>query len=122
MRTVVRRRHRTWMVSMSLASLGWGCWWIFAFLTHFAPEYAPSVRVVSWVSCGFAAVGLLAGVWTVRAKLAWLLFTLIPLTANGSLLLMPAVMKTLKVIREGEARGVERGEDVAPVDQNPRQG
>lgn len=110
------------MVSMSLASLGWGCWWVFAFLTHFAPGWAPSVGVVSWVSCGFAAIGLLAAIWTVRAKLAWLLLALIPLGANGSLLMMPVVMKTLRVIHDGEARGVERGGDVAPLRQDVRGG
>ena len=34
-------------------------------------------------------MGLAVALWTVRAKKSWLLFTLIPLFANASLLLVP---------------------------------
>ena len=91
-RTVVRRRHRTWMVSMSFATLGWGSWWITAVLMKLAPSIAPDVRVTCWVASTFALVGFLAALWSIRARLAWLLFTLVPLFANGSLLLVPLVL------------------------------
>jgi len=97
----VRRRHRTWMLSMILASLGWGVWWIEVFLTRFAPEHAPSLHTTALVGGAFALPGLLVAVWTIRAKAAWILITLVPLCANLSLLALPVLIKTLRVIREG---------------------
>lgn len=104
MRRIVRRRHRTWMLSMTLASLGWAAWWSFAFLKHFAPEHAPSSHTVQWIGVGFAAPGFLVALWTIRARLAWIVVTLVPLLANASLLSMPLVMKTLRIIREEHAQ------------------
>lgn len=101
MRTVVvRRRHRTWMLSMCLASLGWGVWWLEVFLARFAPEHAPSLRTTALVGGAFALPGLLVAIWTIRAKAAWILITLVPLLANLSLLALPLLIKTLRVIRE----------------------
>lgn len=100
MRRIVRRRHRTWMLSMTFASLGWAAWWVFAFMKHFLPEHAPTSSTVQWIGVGFAAPGFLIALWTIRARLAWIVVTLVPLLANASLLSMPLVMKTLRVIRE----------------------
>lgn len=100
MRRIVRRRHRTWMLSMTFASLGWAAWWSFAFLKHFVPEHAPSSHTIQWIGVGFAAPGFLVALWTIRARLAWIVVTLVPLLANASLLSMPLVMKTLRIIRE----------------------
>lgn len=101
MRTVVvRRRHRTWMLSMVLASLGWGVWWIEVFLARVAPEYAPSLRTTALVGGAFALPGLVVAIWTIRAKAAWILITLVPLLANLSLIALPVLIKTLRVIRE----------------------
>jgi hypothetical protein len=107
---MVRRRHRTWMLSMTFASLGWGAWWIFLFLTRVAPEHAPTSGVIQWIGVAFALPGFAIAVWTVRAKLAWIVVTLVPLCANGSLLAMPLVMKTIRVIR------AERAQNAAPQD------
>jgi hypothetical protein len=98
-RTVVRRRHRTWMVSMTLASLGWGVWWLTAFLMRFAPAHAPSVGSAVTVSCLFASVGFLIALATIRARLSWILITLIPLLANASLLVLPLAVRAIRVIR-----------------------
>jgi hypothetical protein len=98
--TVVRRRHRTWMLSMVLASLGWGVWWIEVFLARVAPEHAPSLRATALAGGAFALPGLLVAVWTLRAKAAWILITLVPLCANLSLIALPILIKTLRVIRE----------------------
>lgn len=103
MRRIVRRRHRTWMLSMTFASFGWAAWWLLAFLKHFAPDHAPSSTTVQWVGVGFAAPGFLIGLWTIRARLSWIVVTLVPLLANASLLSMPLVMKTLRLIREEHA-------------------
>lgn len=95
-RTVVRRRHRTWMASMCLASLGWGSWWITVFLMRYAPGIAPGVATTGWFAGTFAAFGLLLALWSVRARGAWLLFTLVPIFANASLFLVPWLVETLR--------------------------
>lgn len=88
---------------MCLATVGWGCFWFAAVWMRFAPESAPSFAAVCWFSSVFAAFGLAAALFTVRAKLAWLLFTAVPLFANTSLLLVPLVARTLRVTRTSEA-------------------
>lgn len=85
---------------MTFASLGWAAWWCLLFLKHFAPDHAPSTDLVQWIGVGFALPGFLIALWTIRAKLAWIVVTLVPLLANASLLSMPLVTKTLRVIRE----------------------
>lgn len=94
--TVVRRRHRTWMFSMSMASLGWAVWWATFVLRRFAPDLAPHLLVTEWLAGACAAVGLLASFWCFRAKLAWLLITSIAVFANGSLLAMPWVVEVVR--------------------------
>lgn len=112
MRTHVRRRHRTWMFSMCMASLGWAMWWTTLVLARFAPAYAPDVRITGWCAGACAAVGFLAALWSFRAKLAWILFMLIPMWANGSLLAMPLVIKTLRWMP-----GDVRAESVSPAEE-----
>ena len=77
------------MLSMSLASLGWGTWWVALFLRVSLPEMAFGLRVPGAVSVLFGLCGLGVAVFTLRAKRSWLLFTLIPLLANASLLFVP---------------------------------
>lgn len=89
---VVRRRHRTWMLSMTLASLGWGTVWLTVVLMKLAPEWAPGVGAAEWIASLFALAGLACGVFTLRAKLAWILITGVPLFANGSLLVLPWIV------------------------------
>lgn len=97
-RTHVRRRHRTWIFAMAMATCGWMSWWTSLALLHFFPDVAPSLRVTTWIASSFAAVGFLAAVWAFRAKAAWLLFLLVPFFANGSLLLVPWALRTLRVV------------------------
>ncbi|HIG11887.1 MAG TPA: hypothetical protein EYQ59_09570 [Planctomycetes bacterium] len=89
---VVRRRHRTWMLSMTLASLGWGTVWLTLVLMKLAPGWAPGVELAEWIASGFALAGLCCGFFTLRAKLAWILITLVPLGANASLLVLPWII------------------------------
>ena len=104
MRTHVRRRHRTWMFAMVMATAGWMSWWISLALVHFAPSLAPGLRATAWVAGAFAAVGFLAAVWSFRARTAWLLILCVPLFANGSLLLVPWALRTLRVVDSAENR------------------
>jgi hypothetical protein len=98
-RTVVRRRHRTWMVSMCFASLGWGSWWVSVFLMRYFPSVAPAIATTGWFAGTFAAFGFLVAVFTVRARSSWLLFTLVPIFANASLFLVPWLVETLRGAR-----------------------
>jgi hypothetical protein len=100
-RTVVRRRHRTWMVSMCFATLGWGSWWVTVFLMRYFPQIAPGIATTGWFAGTFAAFGFLVAVVTIRGRGTWLLFTLVPLLANASLFLVPWLVETL---REARAR------------------
>lgn len=92
MRRAVRHRHRTWMLSMTMAALGWGAWWLTLLLRAVAPERAPGLWVTVWVSCACAAVGLAWGIVSLRAQLAWVAIACVPLGANGSLLLLPVLL------------------------------
>lgn len=74
---------------MTLASLGWGTWWVMLFLHRFAPAAAPGLTVPAVISTVFATLGLAAALLSLRARRAWLFFLMIPLLANSSLLLMP---------------------------------
>ena len=76
---------------MTLASLGWGCWWAALFLA----KYTSLEMQLIWVEviAGlFGLPGLLAALWSVRAQKAWLILTCIPLFANIGLLALPLVL------------------------------
>ncbi len=95
---VVRRRHRTWMLSISLATLGWGVWWAAFALWRLAPEHAPPVWAVQMVATPLALLGLIAAVLCLRARLAWVLLTLIPFGANLGLLVMPLLLPAWRAL------------------------
>jgi hypothetical protein len=88
-RAYARRRHRSWHLSMILATLGWGTWWCVLFLHRFAPRVEVPLLLPSIASTLLAATGLVIAVLTLRARRAWILFALAPLFANASLLLVP---------------------------------
>lgn len=92
------------MFSMTVASLGWAVVWIDLALARLAPSLAPDLRVAAWIACAFGVVGLVAVVWGVRAKLAWLLVLLVPTFANATLLAAPWLLDALRAERTVEAR------------------
>lgn len=104
-RTSVRRRHRTWMTSMILATVGWGLWWIVLGLHRFAPAWSPGLGPTYVVTVALASVGLFLGVFTVRARLIWVLLAGVPIVANGTLLLLPLVIDepVLEALRESDS-------------------
>jgi hypothetical protein len=77
------------MLSMTLAALGWGVWWVMLVLRRLAPGLSISLAVPDAISTGFAAIGFLVAILTVRARRSWLLFVAIPLLANAGLFFMP---------------------------------
>jgi len=84
------------MFAMTMASLGWAVVWIDLALARLAPSYAPDLSVAAWIACAFGVVGLLAVVWAVRAKLAWLLVLLVPTIANATLIAAPWALAALR--------------------------
>src|SRR5262245_1997628 len=88
-RGYARRRHRSWHLAMMLATLGWGTWWCVLFVRHLAPEREIPFVLPATISTAAALLGLLIAILTLRARRAWILFALVPLFANGSLLLVP---------------------------------
>jgi len=80
------------MLSMTMASLGWGAWWVAVALAKFAPDIAPGVSITQAVSSTFAIAGLLCGLFTLRAKLAWILITGVPICANVALIIFPFML------------------------------
>lgn len=74
---------------MTLASLGWGTWWIVFFLHRLAPGLVPGIGIVAAISTGFAVTGLVVAILTLRARRSWLLFAMVPLLANAALLAFP---------------------------------
>ena len=88
-RAYARRRHRSWHLAMMLATLGWGTWWLVLLVHHFAPERNVPLALPAVVSTLAALLGLAIAVLTLRARRAWIAFALVPLFANGSLLVMP---------------------------------
>ncbi len=89
-RANARRRHRTWMMSMSLASLAWGCWWLDLVLMRFVPDVVPSFALMATLASLIAVVGVGVGLFSLRGRNAvWLGIAMIPILANASLLALP---------------------------------
>ena len=76
------------MLSMTLASLGWGTWWVLLLLRRVL-DVTPGLTAPSVVSSVFAVAGLGVAIWSLRARRSWLLFVMIPFLANLGLLFMP---------------------------------
>jgi hypothetical protein len=74
---------------MMLATVGWGTWWCVLFVHRLHPEREIPLALPSALSTAAALLGLLVALLTLRARRAWILFALVPLFANGSLLLVP---------------------------------
>lgn len=86
------------MLSMSLATLGWGTLWGALALRKLWPAAAPSLFVTLELTWIFALAGFVLALLTLRAGLHWALLTCVPLFANGSLLALPLLLE----VGEGE--------------------
>lgn len=74
---------------MILATLGWGTWWCVLLVHRLAPARELSLALPGALSTAAALFGLAVALLTLRARRAWVLFALVPLFANGSLLFVP---------------------------------
>lgn len=102
---------------MTFATLGWAMIWISVCLVRWAPDWAPPAGISFNVASAFALVGLGLGVFTMRAKLAWLLITAAPLFANGSLLslryVIPELLEAPSELEESASTDLALGGDRA---------
>jgi hypothetical protein len=88
-RAYARRRHRSWHLAMVLATAGWGTWWCLLFVHQLAPAFRVPLVLPATLSTLAAVPGLLIAILTLRARRTWILFALVPLFANASLLFVP---------------------------------
>ena len=77
---------------MVFATLGWGVWWITVFVHRFWPEWTPDLIWPAAIGGTFAAVGFALAFFSIRARRIWVLLALVPMFANGSLLLVPTML------------------------------
>ena len=91
-RPYARRRHRTWIRSMVLATIGWGGWWVFAVLRRTVPDLTPPRMAPALFGCVFGIAGLAFALWSLRAQRAWFAFTAIAIFANASLIVFPWIV------------------------------
>jgi hypothetical protein len=84
------------MWSMTLATFAMAVWGVVVIALEHVPERVPSFRVVFAAAGLFALPGFVLGLLTLRAKRAWLLLALVPLLANGMLLVLPWVVHRLR--------------------------
>ena len=77
---------------MILATAGWGTWWLSLLALRFAPEIFPGETLVYSVTCTLAAIGTFLAIFSIRARLIWVLLAAVPICSNVSLLLMPTIL------------------------------
>lgn len=90
---------------MILATLGWGVWWTSVLLHKFMPGLSPGLDLTYVVTCGIAGVGFLLALFTIRARLIWVLLAGVPLFANGTLLLVPVMLEAEVAAMLGAPQG-----------------
>jgi len=81
---------------MTLATLAMGVWGVTVVMLEVAPAHTPAFEVVFAAAALFALPGFLLGLLTVRAKRAWLMLALVPLCANGMLIVLPWVVHRMR--------------------------
>ena len=74
---------------MILATLGWGCWWVHALLWRLVPGLCPPWWLTATAATAIGVLGVVLALLTVRLQRSWLVFVLVPLFANASLVAMP---------------------------------
>jgi hypothetical protein len=87
-----RRRHRSWILSMTFATAALGVLAFCAVLRRFGAHDVPPLGLAAAVSSLFSVPGLFFGVMTLRGKPAWLAYAGVPIVANAVLLALPWVL------------------------------
>ena len=74
---------------MTMATAGWAVWGLSLVLQRALQEELPPFWLVWSLGALFAAPGLLAALLTIRGSRGWLTLAMVPIIANGMLLLLP---------------------------------
>ncbi len=97
-----RRRHRTWMLSMCLATIAWGCWWTDLVLARLVPDFLPNIALVAGVANVFAGLGFLAGLLCLRGRnRLWIALAFVPILANACLFATPFLLRQGERLQDG---------------------
>lgn len=80
---------------MTLASFGWGTWWVLLLVEKLFGLRPDSLVVPGFISSAFAVAGLAVAVWCFRARRSWMMFVMVPLFANLSLFFVPWLAEEL---------------------------
>lgn len=83
------------MLSMILATCGWGVWWLALVSFKLIEGWRYDSSVPSIVAGAFAVPGLVLALLSLRGRRAWLLLALVPVFSNASLLVFPTVLDSL---------------------------
>lgn len=81
------------MAAMVLATAGWAVWWTAVLLRRFYPDLPPLLAPATYLATAFAAIGLFLAVFTIRARLIWVLLAAVPIFANASILVGPLLLR-----------------------------
>ena len=81
---------------MTLATLAMGVWGATVVALEYTPERVPDFWIVFATASLFALPGFLLGLLTLRARRSWMLLALVPLSANGMLLVLPWLVHHLR--------------------------
>jgi ABC-type enterochelin transport system permease subunit len=84
------------MVSMTLATMAMGVWGITVVWMKLDRGSAPSLKGTFLAASLFAGPGFVLALFTLRARLAWLMFAIVPVFANGMLLFLPWIVMRLR--------------------------
>jgi hypothetical protein len=93
---VARRRHRTWVMSMTLATVAFGVWGVTVVWMRADRSSAPSLELAYLLSSLFSLPGWILGMLTLRAKRSWIFFALVPIAFNTMLLVLPWILIWLR--------------------------
>jgi hypothetical protein len=87
--SVVRRRHRTWMLSMTFATAGAAVWGGSLLWRRLDPGSAPELLSTLMLSSMFTVPGTILALLSLRARTIWVLLACLALAANGMMIVLP---------------------------------
>jgi hypothetical protein len=96
MSSMVRRRHRTWIMSMTLATAGAALWGAALLWSRIDPAGAPTLKTTLLVSSAFTVPGTILAFLTLRARTIWIVLAGVALCANAMMIVLPWIALRLR--------------------------
>ena len=91
------------MAAMICATFAWGVWWSAALLYKLDLGWHLSARSTSYIAGAFAAVGILFGFVSIRARRGWADVGALAIFANVSVLGVPWIVDEVELKRTRDA-------------------